>query len=134
MSEELEIDPKIRLAIAVARGCSAGKWARHNNVPRSTAYRWTEDSEFQARVEEIRRRTLDRAIGYMTGNTFWAANEIKALAVCAESESVKLRALRSIFSDMMGASHHSNITSRLNKVEALLRDRNARKSDTAQAD
>jgi predicted metalloendopeptidase len=133
MSDELEKDPKIQLAIAVATGQSAGKWAKDNNVPRSTAYGWTDDPEFKARVEEIRRRTLNQAIGIMSRHTTRAARGITQLADSAESESVKLQALRSILHDMMKVSNFSNFTSRLNKIEEQLRDSNARKSGAAQA-
>jgi hypothetical protein len=51
--------------------------------------------------------------------------EIAALAVGAESESVRLKALESIFSDMMAALKYSDLESRMANLEERLRERRA---------
>jgi hypothetical protein len=40
MTEELPQKRKTRLALAIAQGKSVAAWARDNQVPRGTAYRW----------------------------------------------------------------------------------------------
>jgi len=73
-------------------------------VPERTAQRWANDPKVRRLVETCRRRTVDRAIGRMASRVTRASNQIAKLAEGAESESVKLRALRSIVSSAAGAS------------------------------
>ena len=40
MPEEVSLDKKTSLAMAIARGQSIDAWAKKNEVPRSTAFRW----------------------------------------------------------------------------------------------
>ena len=68
MAEEQEIDPKLALAIAVARGIPIRRWAMAHNVPSRTAYHWAEDPKFKAEVARIRRRNVDRVIGLMSAS------------------------------------------------------------------
>jgi hypothetical protein len=55
-------------------------------------------------VESFRRSAVDRAIGRMAKRVTWAAEGIAKLAKTAESESVRLSALRSILSDTIAFS------------------------------
>ena len=96
---------KTKLAIAIANGLKISKWASDNQVPHRTAYRWANDPKVQAKVELCRSRALDRAIGQMAHNVNFAAQGINTLARQAVSESVKLAALRSIFSNAVMAVH-----------------------------
>jgi len=121
--EELPEAKKIHLAVAIAQGESAAAWARHNGVPRSTAYSWASEPSVRRAVEACRRRTLDRAIGRMTRRTPWACDRIAELAKAAESESVQLRALQWILSDVMAGSKFSELESRMTEMEEELRDR-----------
>jgi hypothetical protein len=129
--DELPKVKKIDLALAIAQGKSAGAWARHNGVPRSTAYSWANDPEVRGAVETCRRRTLDRAIGRMTRRTLWACDRIAELAKAAESESVQLRALRSIFADVMAVSKFSNLENRLAQLEEDYREQTGNPDDVA---
>ena len=61
--EQQHKDGKTQLALALAQGVSAAEWARANQVPKNTAYRWARDLEVRKAVESYRRRTIDRAIG-----------------------------------------------------------------------
>jgi hypothetical protein len=123
MPDELPAGKKTHLALAIAQGKSAAAWARCNGVPSSTAYRWASEPEVRRAVEACRRRTLDRAIGRMTRRTTWACDRIAKLAKAAESESVQLRALRSIFSDVMAVSKFSNLEYRVAEIEEDLREK-----------
>jgi len=82
-------------------------------VPRRTAFRRAADPKVRATVESCRRRTLDQAIGRMTSRTIWASDRIAELAKGAESQSVQLRALRSIFSDVIAVSKFSDLEHRV---------------------
>jgi len=115
--QELPKAKKILLAAAIAEGESVDEWARENGVHRGTAFRWAREPSVRRVVEACRRRTLDQAIGRMTKRTPWACERIAMLAEAAESESVQLRALRSIFSDVMAVAKFSNLEHRVAEIE-----------------
>ena len=98
-------------------------WAHDNRVPRSTAYRWAADPKVRRVVERSRRRTLDRAIGRMARRATKAFDQIAKLGSAAESESLKLRALRSIFAGVVAVSKVSDLAHRMAEIEEGLRDR-----------
>jgi hypothetical protein len=123
---------KSKLVIAIAKGVAVSKWARENSVPNRTAYRWASDPRVRARVEKCRRRALDRAIGKMAHSVNWAVLGIKKLAETAASESVKLTALRTIFSNMMDVSEFAELQDRINQLEEQLHVRE-RDGHTGQA-
>ena len=119
MSVELPVDRKTQLALAIAQGKSVTSWARDNQVPTSTAYRWATDPKVRHLVETCHRRARDRAIGRMARRVTWATDQIATLATGARSESVKLRALRSIFSDVVAVSKLPDLKSRTAVIEAI---------------
>jgi hypothetical protein len=92
-------------------------------VPTATAYRWASDPEIRRAVEAGRRRALDRAVARMTKRAGWAAGRIIALAADAESETVRLRALRAIMADMMAVSKYSGLEDRMTQIEERLIER-----------
>jgi len=120
--EELPETKKTHLAVAIAQGQSAAAWARDNGVSRSTAYSWASEPNVRRAVEACRRRTLDRAISRMTRRTPWACDRIAELAEAAESESVQLSALRSIFCDVMAVAKFSNLEHRVAQIEEDYRE------------
>jgi hypothetical protein len=117
MSDEPENGSKAQLAIALARGVLAANWARAYKVSKNTAYRWAREPEVRKLVESCRRQMIDQAVGRMTKQTVWAASGIVALAKTADSDTVRLRALRSIFSDMITASKYSGLEQRMCELE-----------------
>ena len=119
MSEELPNGRKTQLALAIAQGTSVGSWARDNDVPRRTAYRWASDPKVRHVVETCRRRARCRAIGRMARRATWASDQIAMLAKAAESEPVKLRAMRSIFSDIVAVSKFPDLKYRMAEIEAI---------------
>jgi hypothetical protein len=123
MSGESRKSNKTQLGLAIAQGIAVSSWARSNKVPKRTAYRWASDPEVRREVEFIRRRSLDQAVGQMARRATWAVGQIAALAQGAQSESVKLRALRAILSDMLKVSQFSGLEVRVEQVEELLRER-----------
>jgi hypothetical protein len=121
--EELPKNPKTSLAIAIAQGTSVALWALANNVPRRTAYRWASGPKVRAAVEAYRRRAVDRAVGKMARRVTWATDGIAKLARRAESESVRLSALRAILSDMMSVSQFAGLEHRVTEIEEKLHER-----------
>ena len=124
MSEEAEPCErnKLQLAIALAKGGSMSAWARANGVPKATAQRWSQEPEVRAEIDAFRRRAITRALGVFTLNARWAAKEICGLAKSAESESVKLRALRAVLGDMIEVSEHSGLDERMADLEAYIKE------------
>jgi hypothetical protein len=120
VAREARKSGKVQLALAVARGISIAKWARANDVPAPTAYGWAREPEFRRAVETYRRRTIDEAIGRMTRNSTRAADLILNMAERADSESVRLRAARAIFAEMISVSKYSGLEARLHEAEEML--------------
>jgi hypothetical protein len=127
LPEEVPQQKKTRLALAIARGESVAAWARQNDVPRRTAFRWARDAKVRLAVEAGRRRALDRAIGRMARLALKAADAIARLGAGAESESVQLRAWRAILADQMAVSKFSNLEQRMVEIEERLSDRTGHK-------
>jgi hypothetical protein len=123
MSEELDDGSKTELAQALAQGISVAKWAKSRNVPPNTADRWARDPAVRREVAAIRRRTIDLATGLMTRHTNRAAEGIVKLADCAESESVRLRAARVVFSRMITVSKCPVLKERISEIESRLDER-----------
>jgi hypothetical protein len=121
MSEE-PIEPnKLQLAVALAQGSSISEWARANNVAKETARRWSHEREVLDEIEAFRRHAIDRAVGILAKNASWAAGEICKLAGDAESESVKLSALRAVLADVIAVSKYSGLEERMGELEAHVR-------------
>jgi hypothetical protein len=116
---------KTELALTIANGTSVTAWARANEVPKRTAYRWSGEPKVRAAVESYRRRAVDRAIGRMDRRVTWATDGIAKLAEGAESESVKLTALRAILSDMMAVSQFAGLEQRITEIEEQLDEQTA---------
>ena len=114
---------KTKLAASIAKGVSVARWAKDNQVPVRTAYRWSVEPEVKARVETCRRRALDRAIGHMSHRVNWAAQGITNLAENAVSEPVKLAAFKTIISNMMAVSEFAELKDRMTELEELLNER-----------
>jgi hypothetical protein len=123
MTGELPQNKKTQLALALAQRISVALWARDNQMPRSTAYRWASQPELRATVESCRRRARDRALGRMAMRAHWTSDQIAKLAAGAESESVKLRALRSILADVISVSKFSDLRRRMAAIEQELHER-----------
>jgi hypothetical protein len=121
MSDTPETGTKTELGLAIARGDSVASWALANKVPRSTAFLWAKDPEVRSVVEECRRRALDEAISRMTKHAKWAADIIISVAEDAQSDSVKLRAARAIFSDVIKVAKFSELEARITEFEEQLR-------------
>ena len=100
MSEVHRQSRKTRFALAVAEGISPQRWARKNKVSKSTVYRWAKEPKVRARIDSIRCRAIDRAVGRMAKHATWAVEGIVKLADNATSESVRLAALRTIYTQL----------------------------------
>jgi hypothetical protein len=122
MTKELLQEKKTQLALAIAQGKSVALWASENRVPRSTAYRWAGQPEVRSAAESGRRRARNRALGRMATRAYWESYRIAKLARGAESEPVKLEALRSILSDAAAISDLSHLKRRMAAIKEELHE------------
>ncbi len=120
--ENVRRGQKHELALAVARGDSVADWARENNVPRRTAFRWYKQPKVKAAVDSCRERSLDQAIGRLAENVTSAADGIVELSKQAKSEPVRLAALKAVFSNIMAVTAFSGMEKRMTQIEEKLRD------------
>jgi hypothetical protein len=114
---------KAKLALAIARGESISAWARQNEVPERSAYRWAKDPKVTRAVEACRRRYLGQAIGRLAKLASKAADTIAKLAEGAQSEEVQLKAARAILADQMAVAKFSNLEQRIAELEEMASDR-----------
>ena len=120
MPEEVSLDKKTSLALAIARGQSIDAWAKKNDVPRSTAFRWASEPEVRREAEATRRRALGRAIGRLSGAALKAADRMITLTKEAESESVQLRACRAVLGEQITVCKFSDLEYRMTEIEEQL--------------
>jgi hypothetical protein len=120
MSRRINRIQQSELARAMALGRTVTDWAEENQVNRRTAYRWAESRAVRDEVDEVRRRTLDEAIGRLSGKVTKAAEQITCLAEAAQSEAVRLQASRAILTELMTASSHAALARRLAEIERRL--------------
>ncbi len=117
MTEEPSREKKAQLALAIARGASITAWARANQVPVPTASKWASEPQVRGSLESCRRRALDRAIGRMARRATWVAGQIAKLGRDAQSESVRLAALRAALSDMITVTRFAGLEVRVTELE-----------------
>ena len=120
---EISKSRKSQVALAIAQGASIAVGARKNDVPIRSADRWVTEPKVRAKIQSYHRHAVGRAIGRLAMRTTWAANAIVKLAEDAKSESVKLAALRSIFSNMMSVSKFAGLEDRITEIEEQLNER-----------
>ena len=123
MNDDDRESKKVLLPVALAHGVSIGSWARTNDVPKTTVYRWASEPEVRKAAEACRRRIVDRAVGMMTKEITKAVKRLAWLSAEASSESVSLNATRAIIADMMAVSEHSELEERMTLIEERLNER-----------
>jgi transposase-like protein len=116
MAEHHPVGMKDELARALAEGVSINAWARKHDVPTPTVYRWARETEVRKAVDDHRRRAADQAVGRMSKRYCWASDSVMALAEGAESETVRLAALKMIFSNMEAVTKDSGIEERMTEI------------------
>jgi hypothetical protein len=120
MSEQPPKNTKTDLAIALAHGINAKSWARANAVPQNTAYRWAREPEVRKEVANCRRRLVGLAVGRLARNASRAADTIVRISREGDSDAVRLRAARAVFSDLVQVAKFSDLEGRMLDVETKL--------------
>jgi hypothetical protein len=121
MSGEQRTSRKRQLVIALAEGKkSLDEWAQENGISRRTAYRWAKDPKVKAAVSAHRRAAVDQSLAVMSGQVTWAAEAIGDLCKNAASESVKLGALKAVFTNLVAISKFAGFEERIAGIEEKL--------------
>jgi hypothetical protein len=113
---------KAQLALALVGGSTAIAWAKENNVPESTIYRWANSDEVEEAVNQARQAVWEQTISKLIQHATTAAGQIVKLAEEAASESVRLSASRAVLADLMAVSNYAALERRIAKVERRLRE------------
>jgi hypothetical protein len=117
MSSGQRENRKKKLVAAIAMGMPVAEWARANNVPRRTAYRWAKEPKVKSAVEAYRRKAVDQSLGVLTKSLSKAAAAIADLGATAESESVRLSANKAMFSTTITLSKFAALEQRVTELE-----------------
>jgi hypothetical protein len=117
MSEEILMNHRDQLVVAMAQGQSIRAWAERNGVSKSAAARWASKPEIRRQVNDWRRSCLDQVLGRMTLRSKQVVDMVFALAESADSETVRLQALRSLLKDQIAIARHSDLEFRVCELE-----------------
>jgi hypothetical protein len=107
----------------MALGQRVAVWAAENGVPRRTCYDWRKTDEYKRTVEDIRRRSLERAMGHLVRNLAEATTKIVHLAAEGESQTLQLQAFRMVLREFMHVRERIEWDYRMTDIERRLDQR-----------
>ena len=108
-----------RLVAALASGATYEDAAEAANVSERTVYRRMSDREFRGRLYDARARYLDTALGTLADASTELVTMLLEMARGAESENVRLGAIRTA----LEASHRLRESTEIGERLAALEDR-----------
>jgi hypothetical protein len=118
------------LVLAIATGSTVKAWCESTHTPYNTAVKWFNTDEFRARVQEVRAKMLDAAIGKLTEAASEVAERMVALARDAKSETVQLTACREVLAGLINVSGFAQIKGQMaelhQQMARILEGRNGR--------
>jgi hypothetical protein len=123
MSEEKRQNHKTQLARAVANGQSVAEWSRQSGVAERTAYRWAKEAKFKSAVNSHRRKAIDQSLGRLTDKLASATDAIVNLSQTAQSESVRLAAIKAMVASVVAISNCTSLGDRITALEEQARAR-----------
>jgi hypothetical protein len=104
------------LVLASATGSSVKDWCKASGVSYDTAINWSGTDEFRARVQEIRTKLVDAAVGKLVEGAGEVAEKMVALARGAKNETVQLGACRGVLDDLIKVSGYAQLRNELSEV------------------
>jgi hypothetical protein len=104
-------------ALAVAQGHSTASIATKHGVSARTVQRWMKKPAFNARVEDLRNRMVDEAIGIMTAGATTAAAQLRVLAAKGTTEQVRFAASRALLADLLSVQSHAELKRELREIK-----------------
>jgi transposase-like protein len=109
------------LAIHVASGGSVASFARDHGIHVRTAYAWTKDAGFDAKVIAARAAVLDKLVGRLAKLGSRAVQQIGILSTKADSENVRLAASRAVLSDLIGLGTYAVSSKQFDELQAQVK-------------
>ncbi|HJZ57432.1 MAG TPA: hypothetical protein VKE74_20855 [Gemmataceae bacterium] len=107
------------MAFALAAGQTQAEAAAKGGVSVRTVRSWSGESEFAARVEQLRAEAIGQALGRLSGTMSSAADVLKDL-LQSKSEDVRLRASRAILELGVKLREFVALEERVRDLEAKL--------------
>jgi hypothetical protein len=107
------------LALALAGGETLRDAARLAGVGERTATRRWADPEFRSRVWQLRTEMVSRSLGRLVDGMAEGAETLRAL-LRAESESVRLGAVRALLELTLRVKEHTEMEERLRNLESRM--------------
>ncbi len=104
------------LLLALAGGASATEAARKAGVSERTAFRRMQDPEFQRSIAQARDKMVENALGQLAEASVTAVRTLRALCA-ARSETVRLKAARSLLELTMRMREHVDFGARIAALE-----------------
>ena len=95
-------DKQIEAINMLLEGKQKTQIAKDLGIQRSTLYKWLDNKEFIATMDERRNNFLKQTMDDMKSDVKDILGEVKKLGYTAESESVRLQALNSILDRVLG--------------------------------
>jgi Helix-turn-helix of insertion element transposase len=121
-NEILQPDRREPAAVALAAGRTLTEAAAAAGVDTRTLYRWRQDPEFAARVNELRDAVLAEALGRLVTSSTAAVDKLVELLGCT-NPLVSIQAARSILAHATRLRGTVDDEARIAELEALVRQR-----------
>lgn len=108
-------------AVALAGGMSLTTAARRFHLARSTLWTWLRTPLFAARVAELRKQTVDRAMGRMTDLLTLASKTYRSILMDASaSAKLKVQVADSVFDRFQGLLSLVELRLEIEKIKGQL--------------
>jgi hypothetical protein len=110
-----------RVAACLAAGRTKAAAARECHVGIATIHRWFRESPaFRKRIDELRTELVDRAVGRLADLMAGAAVDRLASLLGAESESLRLDAVKAVYELFVHVTNAADLKGRIEQLEADL--------------
>jgi AcrR family transcriptional regulator len=108
------------VATGLAAGTPVNQIAAANGLTERTIYNWLRESEFRARVNELRNRAVENAISLLASNMSLAAQTLVALLADSTPPANRVQAARTLLEMAFKAREVVEFEERLRAVEERL--------------
>jgi hypothetical protein len=108
------------LARWLAAGGTLGTWCRRNAIDLKTACNWYKTAAFRRKVEALRRRAAERAIGQMARHFGKAVDTAVRLVERGQDDRVKLAAATTVIDQMLDLDDRAGLAARIRRLEERL--------------
>ena len=107
-----------RVALCLAEGKTNAEAARKCEVGPVTVYRWLKHPAFLLRIEELRRRLVDQAIGRLADMMGGVAADKLLKLLESKNETVRLAAIKLTYDLFIGITNAAELKARIEAIEA----------------